>query len=157
MPAAAYCTVEYNGARAPEHLRAAFSLREHTFATGKKVEVSAEEAGLLLKSAPAGSVTVHSGTPVDAVARSRRADEQLLRTQRLREVFPKDPARLLSDVAALPKEIRDGLSGKDGIAFVEAGKADGCLFDAAHWAQLSGLSEVAKSAVRRADSLASKR
>ena len=154
---AGYCTVEYNGARAPEHLRAGFSLREHTFATGKKVEISAEEAGLLVKSAPAGSVTIHSGTPVDAVARSRRADEQLLRTQRLREVFPKDPARLLSGVTPLSKEIREGLAGKDGVAFVDAGKADACLFDAGHWAQLSGLAEVAKAAVRRADTLASKR
>jgi hypothetical protein len=145
-----YCTVEYDGRKqAADHLRGAFNLRERVYATGAKVEVSAEEAGLLVKSAPANTVTVHSGELVHAEQRSRRADEQAIRVARLRETFPKDPSRMLSGVSPVPKEVREALAGKGAEAFIDAGKADACLFDAAHWAQLSGLGEVAKRLTRR--------
>lgn len=153
-----YCTVEYDGRGvAAEHLRAGFMLRERMFATGKRVEIDSDEAGLLVRSAPRGSVKVHTGEPTHTPIRSHRADEQQLRTERLLEVFPKDPARLLQATSPLSREVLDGLGGKAGIAFVESGKADGCLFDAAHWAWLGGLAEVAKAAVRRADALNRKR
>lgn len=149
-----YCTVEYDGSKqGADHLRKAFTLRERTFATGERVEIEAAEAGLLQRSAPAGTVKVHSGTPVNEPIRSRRHDEQMLRTERLRQTFPKDPARLLQTITPLPKEVLTGLAGKGGVDFVEAGKADACLFDAAYWAQLGGNEDVAKAAVRRADTL----
>lgn len=60
-----YCIVVYDGSKvAPDHLKAGFSVHHKVFATGEEVEVPAIGAGLLLASAPAGSVKVLDGEPV---------------------------------------------------------------------------------------------
>jgi len=149
-----YVTVEYNGhAQSADHLRGGFNLRERVFATGKRVEVSPEEAGLLIASAPANTVKVHAGEPTTPERRSHRAEDQILRNQRLRAMFPKDPARLLQDTTPLPKAVREGLTGRGAAEFVDKGGADACLLDAAQWARLGGLDEVATACVRRAAAL----
>lgn len=155
MSSGRYCTVVYDGKHAPEHLAKRFLLKGVEFATGEQVDVPATMAGLLLKSAPQGTVSVVAGEPEEPDLRTSAMKAEARRRAEHLAQFPADPAKLLADLATLPAEVRKALGGKEdaAIAFLDAGSADAILGNVALWARLSGLDPVAKAALRRREAL----
>jgi hypothetical protein len=157
---AGYCSVQYDGKGQPGHIAAGFRLKGNLFESGKPAEVSAEVAGLLLKSAPVGSVKVLEGQPADVVVQPAVAKAAAKSAARLAAEhaarFPVAPDDALTAVDALPDAILKAVSGKDedALAFVASGKADKALGHLALWAKLGRRDKLAAAAVLRSGVLA---
>lgn len=149
-----YVTIVYTARGAPSHLSGAITLKGRRYATGEEVEVSPEAAGLLIDSAPKGSVSVVSGTPVHRAARPATAKAALAHREAHRKSFPADPGKALDSVPAIPSDVMEALGKKrGGKAFIESGAADACLADLALYLRLEGRHQLSRVAARRADAL----
>lgn len=147
--------VIYNGKGQPGPFANQFRLKDLTFISGEKVTVSDEQAGMLLQSAPKGSVEVVSGTPVMKALLSNSAKAAIKTAAAQAKQFPTDPAAALDGLEPIPEDVVKALSGKpeDAAAFVTGGKADAVLGSVAVWAQLGGRKAVAELVARRAVAL----
>ena len=149
-----YVTLVYTAKGAPSHLAGAFVLKGRRYVTGEEVEVPPELAGLIIKSAIAGSVRVVSGQPINKAVQPTTAKAAAKQAAAHRRQFPVDPARALDDVPALPDDVMAALSQKrGGTAYIESGAADACLANVAVYLKMVGRHQLARAAARRAESL----
>lgn len=152
----AYCTVVYDGSKAgAAHLAKAFTLKGREFATGAEVEVPATLAGLALKAAPAGSMKVIKGEPVDEPVVSGTVKGLAKKAAAMSLDLQADPAAALAAVPKLDKDTVAVLGKADAevVAHIDSGKADAGLAIVAMVAKALGRETVAKAAARRAGAL----
>lgn len=150
-----YCTVTYDGSKAPrgaEHLRAHLTVRGVVFPSGKPQSVPADLAAHVMRSAPAGTVTVE-GTPKQLPPPMPEDARAAVLSQRLiRQRWGTDPAAVLPElVTPLSADARRMLGGptKATIDAIDGGKLDADLYGLAMHGVLHGLGDVAAAAARR--------
>lgn len=145
--------IKYEIGKGREHL-ATVTYKGMILEAGKTYEVSPVYAGMA--AAGLDGVTVVSGEPTPWVRRTGAERAELRRARERAEAFPSDPAKVLDGQPAIPdavaKKLRS-LKEADAVKVLEEGLADACLGVVAVWAQLGGLVDLAKAAVRRAEAL----
>jgi hypothetical protein len=142
------------GKGVPDHLRAAFRLKNHVFNAGESVTVTPDRAAMALASAPAGSMSVVDGTPskpAPALNNSVKQSQKALAERAI--LFSEDPARALGGLPQLSTEAVKSLLGRTAVKSIRNGDHDEYLEIAAIFAYMAGHTAAADAAARRAATL----
>ncbi len=155
--ALSFCLVRYDGSILPsDHPNhKIIRLKGEEYITGEEKRIDAERAGMLLRSAPPGTVQILEGAPVHAAVLPLSAKEAARKEREHRARFPVDPVAALSEVSPLPEAVLKGIQGKFDVvaAFLDSGEADAFLASVALYCRLGGKEKIAELAARRAEAI----
>jgi len=104
-----WVTLQYDGAKAPDHMRGQFTVKGVTFRSGVPMEVDPRFADVALASAPTpGSLRVVKGTPVAAPNPSTVAAAKALEARVGTGAWSKGAREVaLADKPAAPAAVKD--------------------------------------------------